>query len=366
MTERKWEFYSGSVIALFVGAIVAFVPSKAAACIFTGEGISLSGPCYLNGTANGAIVDTSLDALMDIVDDAIEADVGLANGPPPALSPPFGVFASGQLAHTEHDGFTISKGPFVITGPAFDVDEFSAAVSLDFNAAKHFGLENEVGLNLGLFGGYASAKVNADAFGFFPPSGEATNRSGMFGGYGLYRRGTSYLLVAASAFLGNTDVESTGLSSGSYGTQGYAMTGSVGRIFNLTDRVRFDLRGGLLGVTFSGDEYTDTFDDSYEKSRLSFGAVKFEPGIYADFQLGNGMVISPYARADLQQRFGYSNTASASGVESEFDDADFSAALSGGFNLKMSPSTTVSSEIRGKWSEDSSTVSGKLGLKVAF
>lgn len=363
MSQKKWNFKLCNAVALSVGSILVLMPSKAFACIFVDDGITLSGPCYLNGTANGAVVDTSLDALMDIVDDAILADVALAKGTPQA---PFGVFASGQLAHTEHDGFKISRGPSLTTGPDFDVDEFSAAVSVDFNAAKHFGLDNELGLNLGLFGGFASAKVNADAFGFFPPSGEATNRSGMFGGYGLYRRGTSYLLVAASAFLGNTDVESTGFSSGSYGTQGYAMTGSVGRIFNLTDRVRFDLRGGLLGVTFTGDEYADTLGNPYGKSRLSFGAIKFEPGIYADYQLGNGMVISPYARADLQQRFGYSNTASVFGVESNFEDADFSTALSAGFNLKMSPSTTVSSEIRGKWSQDSSTVSGKLGLKVAF
>ena len=366
MTAKKWYIHLGNMFALSIGAMLVLMPSKATACIFVDNGIILAGPCYLNGTANGAVVDTSLDALLDIVDDAIESDVGLANGAPQAQSTPFGVFASGQFAHTEHYGFTVSRGPIVTTEPDFDVDEFSAAVSVDFNAAKHFGFDNEHGLNLGLFGGYASAKVEANALGFFSPNGEATNRSGMFGGYGLYRRGTNYVLVAASAFLGNTDVDSTGLGSGTYDTQGYAITGSIGHIFNLTDRVRFDLRGGLLGVSFTGDEYTDSSGASYGKSRLSFGAIKFEPGVYADYQLGNGMVISPYARADLQQRFGYSNTASISGVESNFEDADFSAALSAGFNLKMSQSTTVSSEIRGKWSQDSSTVSGKLGVKIAF
>ncbi|MER8727271.1 hypothetical protein [Mesorhizobium sp. M0213] len=48
---------------------------------------------------------------------------------------------------------------------------------------------------------------------------------------------------------------------------------------------------------------------------MSFGAVKFEPGVYADFLFGDGMVISPYARADIQERFGYSNTASVEGEE---------------------------------------------------
>jgi outer membrane autotransporter protein len=85
-----------------------------------------------------------------------------------------------------------------------------------------------------------------------------------------------------------------------------------------------------------------------------------------DRPLENGMTFSPYARADLQQRFGYSNTASINGAEIDFDDADFSAALSTGFNLKMSQTATVSGEVRGKLSSDSSTIAGKLGLKVAF
>lgn len=354
MNAKSWPLRLCTSV-FSIGAALVFVPSKANACV--SEGLDTS--CYLGGVANGAIVDTSLDALHNIVDEIVEGDVSPAKAAPPAQSSPFGVFASGQLAHTEHDGFTVSSDFGAFVGRSFDVDEFSAAVSVDFNAAKHFGFDHEHGLNLGLFGGYASADVSVDVSGV----GDATNKSGMFGGYGLYRHGTSYALVAASAFLGNTDVSR---NDGSYDTQGYAVTGSIGRIFNLTDRVRFDLRGGLLGVTFTGDAYTSDFGTEYGKSRLSFGAVKFEPGIYADFQLGNGMVISPYARADLQQRFGYSNTASVDGVESEFDDADFSVALSSGFNLKMTQSTTLSSEIRGKWSEDSSTISGKLGLKIAF
>ena len=189
----------------------------------------------------------------------------------------------------------------------------------------------------------------------------------MFGGYGLFRKEYNYALVSATAFLGETDISNGVLnSSGSYGTKGYAVTGSVGHIFMLSDTLRFDLRGGLLGVTFNGDDYADSGGNQYGGSEISFGAVKFEPGIYMDRQLENGMTFSPYARADLQQRFGYSNTASIDSVEIDFDDADFSAALSTGFNLKMSKTTTVSGEVRGKLSSDSSTIAGKLGLKFSF
>jgi len=189
----------------------------------------------------------------------------------------------------------------------------------------------------------------------------------MFGGYGLFRQGQNYALVSASAFIGETDVTSGVLNTtGSYGTKGYAVTGSVGHIFNLSDRARFDLRGGLLGVSFTGDEFTDSGGNQFGESKISFGAVKFEPGVYADYQLKNGMVVSPYARADLQQRFGYTNTAEIDGQEIDFDDADFSAALSTGFNLRMTQSATLSGEIRGKLSADSSSFGGKLGVKIAF
>jgi hypothetical protein len=312
-------------------------------------------------------IETALDALYGINRDAIDADLGLANGAKVMLSPSFGVFASGQLAHTEHDGFTISGGGLSGDGPSFGADDFSAAISLDFDAAKHFGFDQEYGLNLGLFAGYASTDVSLDSFLGFDAIGDATNRSGMFGGYGLFRKEYSYALVSAIGFLGGTDISNGVLAtSGSYDTQGYAVTGSVGHIFKLSDTLRFDLRGGLLGVSFNGDDYADSGGNQFGGSQISFGAFKFEPGIYMDRQLENGMTFSPYARADLQQRFGYSNTASVDTVEFNFDDADFSAALSTGFNLKMSKKTTVSGEIRGKVSSDSSTIGGKLGLKIVF
>ena len=79
-----------------------------------------------------------LDALYSINRDAIDADLLLANGGAIlALTDTFGVFASGQFAHTAHNGFDMSLGNFTVQGPDFDADDFSAALSFDFNAAKH-------------------------------------------------------------------------------------------------------------------------------------------------------------------------------------------------------------------------------------
>ena len=205
------------------------------------------------------------------------------------------------------------------------------------------------------------------AFRGFDLPGDADNQSGMFGGYGLFRSGFTYVLVAATTFIGDTDVFNGVLNtSGSYDTEGYAITGSVGHIYVLDNDLRFDLRGGLLGVTFTGSDYVDSGGNQFGETEISFGAIKFEPGIYKDMQLDNGMVFSPYARADLQQRFGYENTSSIDGVEIDFDDANFSAALSTGFNLKMTQTATMSGEVRGKLSDDSTTLAAKMGLKVQF
>ena len=88
----------------------------------------------------------------------------------------------------------------------------------------------------------------------------------------------------------------------------------------------------LASVSYKGkNRFERDVNNVFGENRISFGAIKFEPGIYADYPLENGMVLSPYARAELQQRFGYTNKASIDGVDIHFDDSNFSTALSTGF-----------------------------------
>src|SRR5690606_14842594 len=212
---------------------------------------------------------------------------------------------------------------------------------------------------IGVFGGYTSTDVDLGSFQSFASVGEGTNEAGMFGAYTLFRRGLNYGLISATGFIGQSDVVNHALNTtGSYDTEGYAVTASAGHIFVLGERARFDLRGGILGASFEGGDYVDSGGNVFGKSRISFGALKFEPGIYADYQMENGMVFSPYARADIQQRFSYENTADIADTEFNFDDSDFSAAVSTGFNMRMTQSATLSAEVRGKFSSDSTTLAG--------
>lgn len=333
----------------------------------TPNATSVASVTAVDGASASATADNLSDALYAVNNDVARYDLGLAGGAPAPISSSFGVFASGQFARVEHDGFSISDGSGSVAGPSFSSDDFSGAISLDFNAAKYWGFDQEYGLNLGVFGGYASTDVGLDGFGGYDDTGSARNESGMAGAYALIRREVNYLLLSGTVLFGGTEVENGVVGSeGDYDTLGYALTASAGHIFVLGDRTRFDLRGGVLGVSFKGDPYRDSEGLAHDASKVSFGGVKFEPGIYADYAWENGMVFSPYARAELQQRFSYENESGIEGRRFEFDDADFSGAVMAGANLKISESATLSSEVRGKFSSDSSTFAGKLGLKVAF
>jgi hypothetical protein len=310
-------------------------------------------------------VETATNALYDILADAIAGNSGL--GQSNRQGSAFGVYASGQLAQTRHDGFRISNSTFSGVGPSFQANEFSLAGSVELNAAEYFGFDKSIGLDIGAFGGYARSDVTLDPTSVFANLGDASNNSAMFGGYSLLRKGTTYGLVAATTFFGSTDINNRVLqATGSYDTLGYAVAGTVGHVFALSDVWRFDLRGGVMGVTFRGDAFTDSGGTAFGKSELSFGAFKFEPGFFAQYVLEDGKVLSPYIRTEFQQRFAYSNKGSIDGVGFEFDDADFSAAVAAGVNYKISDMSTLSTELRGKLSADSSTFSGKLGYKARF
>jgi hypothetical protein len=331
--------------------------------------IDPSAPLLPRVAVDSQPIETVTAAVYDILNDSVLSNFGLlvsANRPDGA--PGFGIYASGQAARVNHDGFSISGGGFSgADGPSFTANDFSLAASLELNAAEYFGLDKSIGLDIGLFGGYASSSVDLDSTNLFPDVGDGDNKSIMVGGYGLYRSGTSYGLVSATGFFGNTDLNNGVLNStGSYDTAGLAVTGSVGHVYQINENLRFDLRGGLLGVTFQGDSFEDSQGVSFGKSRISFGALKFEPGIFGLYPLENGKVFSPYLRLDIQQRFSYNNESSVQGTEFDFDDADFSGAIAGGFNYQISKITTLSAEARAKVSEDSTTYAGKIGLKARF
>ena len=287
-----------------------------------------------------------------------------------AISPTFGVFATGQAGRVFHDGFEITSTTPPGEGPEFRSDEFSVIGSVEYDLGKALELES-TRVTLGGFAGYTSADVmlgeSPALVGLgFGAVGNAENASGIFGAYGLVGRGLYYGVGALTGFVGDTEIDNSVLGTdGLYQTTGYAVTGSAGRIFALTERIRADLRVGGVYTKFFGDDFTDSAGNRFGSSEISFGSIRFEPGVFTSLQVGD-YAVSPYLRGQISQRIGYNNEANIQGQDFSFDDADLSFGLQLGTNVTLTEKLTLKAELAGRTSEDSNQFTGKLGLKFKF
>lgn len=307
----------------------------------------------------------------NLTGDAIDDLMGNAdyeNRPGTQLTPLFGIFASATAGRFDHDGFDVDSATGTIAGPEFSSSEFSALVSLEYDISKGFDLSGPVHAKAGIFAGYGESQVDIGGSSYltslgFGNAGDGRNQSGVIGGYGLASYGTNYALLAGTGFFGTTSVNNDVLNStGDYNTSGYAVSGSVGRIFPFAEKYRFDMRASALWTEFYGDSFTDSADNNFGDSKVAFGAVKFQPGVYTSFTLED-ITLTPFVRGEIATRFGYENEAVIQGTKFTFDDDDFSASLAVGSTAAVSERLSLKFEAASKFSEDSTSFTGKFGLK---
>ena len=114
-------------------------------------------------------IETVTMTVYDILNDTVLTQFNLLVSANRAdAAPGFGIYASGQAAYVKHDGFDISGAGFSGQGPGFTANDFSLAASVELNAAEYFGLDQSYGLDVGVFGGYASSEVELDPTQLFP------------------------------------------------------------------------------------------------------------------------------------------------------------------------------------------------------
>ena len=107
-------------------------------------------------------IETVTMTVYDILNDAVLTQFNLMVSASRAdAAPGFGIYASGQAAFVKHDGFNISGAGFSAPGPSFTANDFSLAASVELNAAEYFGLDQSVGFDIGMYGGYASSEVES-------------------------------------------------------------------------------------------------------------------------------------------------------------------------------------------------------------
>lgn len=319
--------------------------------------------------SNQAAASQNVNVVQDVVTEL--ADTGTGFAAPRAgrveLSPTFAVFSMGQAGYAYHDGFDVSPGGG--DTPSFHTTNFSVVAAGELDASAEFGLE-DIGVKISGFGGYTSTDVRLgrDANGL---QSTGDNDSGLFGASVLVSKiqgegNLNYALASAAGFFGSTDVFlASTVSSGDYGTQGFIVSGKVGRNMPVSDRVRFDLRAGLAYTAFYGDSFTDTAGIRYGDSRVSYGLVSFEPGLSTAVPMGD-LVLSPFVRGTFQYRIGYDNTAKVNDVRFDFDDNDWLVGAQIGANTNVTENVTIGALVDGRTSGDEYALLGKLSVKFTI
>ncbi|WMS44149.1 autotransporter outer membrane beta-barrel domain-containing protein [Acuticoccus sp. MNP-M23] len=326
--------------------------------------------------ANGAAAALTSGEVGEINTQLADGATGFGGGAGRTqISPTFGVFSNGSFGRVFHDGYSVSGGGTNLATPDFTADNFSLFATGELDASAQWGIE-DIGLRLSVFGGYVQSYVSLDrSLDGGPPTpftSTGFNEGAVLGGSVLVSKiqgegNLNYALGSVAGLLGETDTTNgDNNGKGSYGTQGLILSAKVGRNMPIADRVRLDLRFGGSYVYFHGNSFTDSVGTNFSESETSYGLLNFEPGVSTAFVLDNGVRINPTARALMQLRVGYDNTAGINGTNFSFDDADFTVGGELGATANLTERLTAGAAIQGRLSEDQRSIFGKLSLSYRF
>ncbi len=329
-----------------------------------------------SGATNGATASQTGGEVGEINTELADGATGFGEGTARTqISPTFGVFSTGSFGRTFHDGYDVTGGGASLATPDFTADNFSIFGTGELDASAQWGIE-DFGLRLSAFGGYVQSYVEMDrSVDGGPPTpftSTGFNEGGVIGGSVLVSKivgegNLNYALGSIAGVFGETDVTNGANNGrGSYNTQGVMMSAKVGRNMPIADRVRLDMRFGGSYIYFHGDSFTDNVGTRYGDSETSFGLLTFEPGISTAVLMSNGVRINPSARALMQLRVGYDNTAGVNGTTFAFDDSDFTIGGELGATANLTERFTAGAAIQGRLSEDQRSIFGKLSLTYRF
>lgn len=282
----------------------------------------------------------------------------------------------GRCAHTEGDGsrFTGSSGGGVnFTGSTlgFSANECSilGSVQFDFTESNVFG--DGTAFMVGLFGGYTDMGVDFDRSPFEIAAGvngtTANNESGIIGGYATIARDGYYGVISTGFMFGQTTIdERIRNAHGEYDTSAYSVSGTVGKLIPVTDRLKLDLRGSLQYVNHDGDAFIDSIGNVFGKSEVSYWQGQVSAGLSSTIVVDD-MTFQPYVRTALATDFDYESKSSVNGFVFDFDSGnDYTLTFAGGVLANVSEKVQISGEVAFDHSEDEDSFGGKLGVKFRF
>lgn len=333
------------------------------------------------GAVGGAVGASYGNAIASLQSEMLDATVfGLAAAQASAGGVEAGIFPTGRLRQTYHDGYKVVGETLNVASPSFSTSEGSAFGTLFFKTPPSI-LGGQ--LQLGAFAGYDDLFMKLSPYDsvFQKYRAKAENESFLYGGYGLYTTGSSYLMLTLSGAEGSTDL-SSGLplsKPASYDTHGFIGAFSAGHVLPLSSAtastpLKLDLRGGVNYVNTDGDAYQSpivtefTYAPSLETWNGSLAAT-----LFSQIPSNGGGMWRPFVKGEFRHQLSYDNTVhetinwgqQGAVHDYRFDQSDTTGALEVGLDYVIK-GLTFNAAAYGELSTDRETYGGRIGAKVTF
>ena len=345
------------------------------------------------GATTGAVASSYGDAVTGLQNQVLNTTVfGLAAAQASGGGVEVGVFPTGRLRQTYHDGYkSVGGGPGVDL-PSFSTSEGSAFGTLFLKLPSGAGGGQ---LQLGGFAGYDELfmKISANPLNDTFYASKARNESFLYGGYGLYTLGSSYLMLTLSGAEGTTKLSSQDPDSAesSYGVHGFIGSFTGGHIVALSPQtakmpLKLDVRAGVNYINMEGGEFLspltppsqspyrplNTYSTSLENWNGSLVLT-----LFSQIPSESGGIWRPFVKGEFRQQLYYDNSVrevstifSNANTDTDVYNYKFSQnGSAGGLEVGLDyvlPGVTFNAAAFGELSGDRESFGGRIGAKFTF
>lgn len=341
-----------------------------------------SGPTAPEATTNFATASAQAEAFTELTGDVIDMAQGVSGVRVNQITPLFGVWASGKLGRSSHDGFQATSrgagGTTVTNTAAFDTSDYSLFASAQLDLGRYLGIA-DYGLKVGMFGGWARTDVDLKtnailAAGGIFDAGDAVNDSAIFGSFALVTKGSAYAMGTIMGSSGETDVNNKAIvATSNYDTSGVIVSLVAGNVFPVKngsqevfgDNISFDARLGVSYQYNQADSHADSQANQIGEGELEYVKGLIAGNLFTSF-VSNGVFYVPYVQVGYEYRFDDSNSVVANAVLVDFtDDEDMVFGVLG-LKAQASKNLEFNVSLQGRTNEDQEAISGQLGATWHF
>lgn len=352
---------------------IAFAALLAAFVLFALSAPDALAQSSVGAPANAAIGRSLADAVDQNQRDLINFEVlGASVGSTSGAGVGVNVSPTGRVRTSSHGGLEGSR-TF-----AFDADEASGFANVMARLPEKI-MGGQVKLS-GIAGyNLISLDVESNGFAVLDPNqfGGAENGSVFVGGTALWAMQSTYALVTAIGFWGETRIVDSiddcgnpgcNLNRYDFDTAGFIGMATAGHVFDLSSGAsapKLDLRGTVAYVRNDGDVFENVFRDEQEYSFSTWtGTIALT--LFSNMVVGDGASLSPYVQGYVRHEWDYESKFAAQefqgpflGVRS-FEQAHTYGGVDAGLTYSIK-NAKFGGSIYGEASSDEATIGGRIG-----